>query len=95
MSYGVQVTEDRTSPVLLGVLIAILGSSAAFTFGYLKGKWDRARADYLDTRAKVVPLRKAKWLVFWAMTKTGFWVILVGAFLIFWVIHDATETGQP
>lgn len=89
MSYGVWVTEDRTSPVLLGVLIALLGSTAAFTFGYLKGRWERANQDYNDTRAKIVPLRKAKWLALWAMTKTGFWVILIGGFLIAWVIHDA------
>lgn len=89
MLYGVWVTEDRTSPVLIGVMIALLGFSTAFTFGYLRHRYERARSDYNDTRAKVVPLRKAKWLALWATTKVGFWVILIGAFLIYWVIHDA------
>lgn len=89
MPYGVWVTEDRTSPVLLGVLIALLGSSLAFTFGYLKHRWERATGDYNDTRAKIVPLRKAKWLALWAMAKTGFWVVALGFVLVAWVIHDA------
>ena len=91
MSYGVAVTEDRTSPVLLGVLIAILGTSTAFTFGYLKHRLEQAGADYRDTRAKITPLRKAYWLVWWAAVKTGFWVVLIGFFLIAWVIHDAKQ----
>lgn len=90
MPYGVGV-EERTSPILLGVLIALLGSSTAFTFGYLKHKLERAGGDYRDTKAKVTPLRKAYWLVWWAAVKAGFWVALIGTVLVIWVINDAKE----
>jgi hypothetical protein len=88
--YGV-VVEERTSPVLLGVLIALLGSSTAFTFGYLKHKLERTGGDLRDTRAKITPLRKAYWLVWWAAVKTGFWVAVIGFVLVAWVIHDAKQ----
>lgn len=90
MPYGVGV-EETTSPVLLGVLIALLGLSTAFTFGYLKHKLERAGGDYRDTKAKVNPLRKAYWLVWWAAVKTGVVVVLIGAFLAFWVIRSAKD----
>jgi ABC-type Fe3+ transport system permease subunit len=85
------VTEEETSPVLLGVLIALLGTSTAFSFGYLKHRLERANSDYKDTKAKVLPLRKAYWAAWWAATKVGFWVFIIGLLLVAWVLNDAQK----
>lgn len=84
------MTEEQ-SPVLLGVLIALLGASTAFSFGYLKHRLERSNSDYKDTKAKVVPLRKAYWLAWWAAVKVGFWVFIVGFILVAWVFSDAQK----
>lgn len=77
--------------MLLGVLIALLMMSTAASFGYLRHKLERAGADYRDTKAKVKPLRKAYWLVWWGSVKVGGVVFIVGLFLVAWVFNDAKQ----
>jgi len=76
---------------MISVLIVVLGASTAFSFGYLKRRLEQAGADYRDTKAKIVPLRKDYWLAWWAATKVGFWVFAVGFILAVWVFHAAKQ----
>ena len=78
-----------THPILLGTLIALLGSSTAFTFGFLKARLGQANEDYKGTKAKLRPQRKAYWLLWWAAVKVGFWVVVVGFILAVWVWREA------
>jgi ABC-type Fe3+ transport system permease subunit len=81
--------NDAASPVLMGVLIAVLIGSTVFAFGYLKAKVERANSDYKKTKASLPGLRKGYWQLWVSAAKVGFWVFLVGFFLVAWVINDA------
>lgn len=83
------MTNDGTSPILLGTLIALLFGSTIFTFGYLKAKMERANSDYKKTRDSLPGLRKDFWGLWRSAFKFGFWVVLVGFVLVAWVIQDA------
>lgn len=87
------MTNDGTSPILMGAMIALLLGSAIFTFGHLKARMERANADYKKTKGDLPNLRKAFWRLWVSAFKVGFWVALVGFVLVMWVIRDAQ--AQP
>lgn len=80
---------ETTSPVMMGALIAVLGASTVFSFGYLKAKVERANTDYKKTKQSLPGLRKAYWGLWASALKVGFWIFIVGFALIAWVISDA------
>jgi hypothetical protein len=36
-------------------------------------------------------MRKSFWRTWWAAVKVGFWMVLIGAVLLSWAVHDARQ----
>jgi heme/copper-type cytochrome/quinol oxidase subunit 2 len=91
--------EPKSYPAIVVVLIVLVVAGVIYLFGYVRAIMHRANKDYKATKAAVKPLRKAFWLSWWTATKVGFWILIAGALLVSWVVHDVREsdatTPQP
>ncbi len=86
-------------PVISGpVLVALLiGGGIIFGFGYAMAVWRRARDDYKKVKAGLPGMRKAKWTLWRAAVRAGFWIFVAFLVLVTWVVSDvrAEQEAKP
>ncbi len=70
------------------VLVLLIIGGTIYTFGYARAVLARAKGDYIKTRDAVPGLRKDFWRSLWKVVKVGFWVVVVFAVLLIWMIQD-------
>jgi hypothetical protein len=83
-----------SGPVLVTLLI---GGGVIFSFGYAMAVWRRARDDYKRTKAGLSGMRKAKWTLWRAAVRAGFWIFVAFVVLVTWVVSDvrAEQEAKP
>ncbi len=82
--------EDASMPgqMLAGFLI---GGLLMFGVGFAWAVMRRANLDYKNTKAAVPKLRKGFWLAWWAAMKAAFWVLLVLACFVTWLVYRGED----
>jgi hypothetical protein len=92
-------SSSRSIPATVVVLVLLIGGTI-YVFGYLRAVMHRANVDYKKTKEGLPGMRKAFWAAWWSAVKVGFWVLLIVAFLIVWMIRgdpkdDAGKSVKP
>jgi hypothetical protein len=78
----------------VSLLTALIVLAFAFSLGYARAVWVRARADYKRTKAAVPGLRKDAWRAVWATMRIGTGVAILYLLITAWAIHDV-GAGEP
>ena len=83
-----------SGPVLLSLIV---GGGIIFAFGFAVAVWRRARDDYKKVKAGLPGMRKAKWAMWRAAVRAGFWIVVAFVVLVMWVYSDvrAQQASEP
>lgn len=92
-------SSSRSTAGTVVVIVLVIGGTI-YAFGYLRAVMHRANFDYKKTKEGLPGMRKAFWAAWWSAVKVGFWVLLIVACLILWMIRgdpkdDAGKSVTP